>query len=98
MSEHQQNTQPGYLRLQEVIRNRTPGYTGPLPMSIPAWYAGMSAGKYPRPIKVGRSSYYRKADIDDLIARIDRGELASIDPVSGSKRGRPRKTEVEAAA
>ena len=84
---------PVYLRLQEIIRNNTPGYDGILPISLPSWFAGQQEGKYPKPIKLGSRALYRKSDIDDLIARIERGELADH-----SKRTRARKAAAAKAA
>lgn len=56
-------------------RGRTPrAGTAPLiPVSAASWYAGQKTGKYPRPVKFGRTALYRVEDIRALIARIDGG-------------------------
>lgn len=47
-----------------------PGFPGLIPMSRSAWYRGISAGRYPQPVKLGRSTLWRAEDIRDLVARI----------------------------
>jgi predicted DNA-binding transcriptional regulator AlpA len=51
------------LRLDQVL---APG--GPLPISRSGWWAGISSGVYPKPIRLGpRIRAWRKADILSLI-------------------------------
>ena len=84
-----------FLRLTEILRNKKPGYDGFLPMSEATWHHGIKLGCFPKPVKLGRAALYRKADIDDLMERIARGELASVNPRDGGGaiRGRPPKAK-----
>lgn len=39
-----------------------------IPVSRATWYAGIAAGRYPRPVKIGlRSVAWRKSEIDALL-------------------------------
>ena len=58
------------FRLWDVIGDKKRGIRGTIPMSRTAWYAGITEGKYPAPVKLGRSSYWKAADIQALIERI----------------------------
>ena len=61
---------PRYLRLPDVLAPR-----GPLPISKSSWFAGIAAGRYPKPYRLGpRISAWRVDDIHALIASINRGE------------------------
>jgi predicted DNA-binding transcriptional regulator AlpA len=54
-----------YLRLAQVLTF--------IPISRSAWYSGIHAGKYPRPVKLGiRTSVYRLADIKKLLEDLGR--------------------------
>ena len=55
-----------YLRLAQVLTF--------IPVSRSAWYAGIHAGKYPPPVKLGvRTSVYKLVDIKKLLSDI--GEI-----------------------
>ena len=60
----------GLLRLPQVL--------AAFPVSRSAWYAGISSGIYPRPIKLGeRSTAWSAESIRELINRVsDSGRLA----------------------
>jgi len=64
------NTARRLLRLPEVL-NR-------LPISKSALYAGIKAGRFPKPIKLGYVSVWR----DEDIAAIERGEVPQATSVS----------------
>lgn len=50
----------GFVRLETVLSI--------FPVSRSAWYAGMSEGRYPRPVQLGpRTAAYRVEDIVALI-------------------------------
>ncbi|HJA78202.1 MAG TPA: AlpA family phage regulatory protein [Candidatus Desulfovibrio intestinavium] len=72
MSETVQNVAPhlpevGFVRLAEVLRL--------IPVSKTAWFKGVSEGRFPRPVKLGRrASGYRVQDVRDLIERLSNGE------------------------
>ena len=51
------------LRLSQVLAPK-----GPLPISPSSWWAGVSAGHYPKPVKLGpRITAWRQSDIVALI-------------------------------
>jgi prophage regulatory protein len=41
-----------------------------LPISKSSWWAGVAAGKYPRPVKAGRRTLWRSSDIAALLERL----------------------------
>ena len=50
----------GFARLRQVL--------DAVPVSETAWYRGIAAGKFPRPIKLGpRTAAWRVEDIRDVI-------------------------------
>lgn len=62
-------------RLVDIIGNRKKNIPGIIPMSRSSWYAGISEGRYPAPIKLSeRSSAWRSTDIDALIDRLSAGQ------------------------
>jgi predicted DNA-binding transcriptional regulator AlpA len=61
----------GFLRLEDVIAPH-----GPIPVKKSTWWAGVASGRFPKPVKCGRLTFWRRRDIRELIARIERGELA----------------------
>lgn len=53
----------GLLRLNHILAPE-----GPLPISKSAWWAGVAAGRYPQPVKLGpRITAWRAEDIQQLI-------------------------------
>jgi prophage regulatory protein len=67
-----QSNQPETLLRQKQILG-DPKADPPIPAIIPlkksAWWAGIAAGKYPPPVKIGaRAVAWRRSDIDRLIA------------------------------
>jgi prophage regulatory protein len=53
----------GLLRLPEVLKL--------FPVSKSTWWQGVSAGRYPKPIKIGpRCTAWRASDIRALIAKV----------------------------
>lgn len=58
----------GYLRLWQIIGDRKRGIEPLLPIGRSSWFAGIKAGKYPAPIKLGeRTTAWKKSDILALI-------------------------------
>lgn len=52
----------GFLRLPEVLKL--------YPVSRSTWWAGVRAGRYPQPVKIGeRCTAWRAEDIRNLIGR-----------------------------
>lgn len=55
----------GFLRLSSILAPK-----GPIPVSKSTWWAGIKAGCYPQPVKLGpRITAWRVADIRALIER-----------------------------
>jgi predicted DNA-binding transcriptional regulator AlpA len=53
----------GFLRLDQVLRL--------IPYKKTAWYAGLKAGRFPKPVPLGpRARGYRAEDIRALIERL----------------------------
>ncbi len=54
----------GFVRLRQILQP-----DGPLPISKSSWWAGIKAGRYPKPIKIGpRTTVWLVDDIRALIA------------------------------
>lgn len=71
---HQHPTLPetGYLRLPQIVRipatKTKPETAGVYPVSKSTWWAGVRAGRYPQPVKLGeRITAWRVEDIRALI-------------------------------
>ena len=64
----------GYLRLPQIVGRPATGITPAIPALIPVskstWWAGVRAGRYPKPVKLGeRITAWRVEDIRALIER-----------------------------
>lgn len=61
----------GYVRLRQIIGDRkaNPPIPAVIPVSRSAWWAGIKAGRFPRPVKPfgPRTSVWRVSDIRALI-------------------------------
>ena len=65
----------GFLRLSSVLAPK-----GPIPVSKSTWWAGVKAGRYPAPVKLGpRITAWRVEDIRALVAAISNGANSSGD-------------------
>lgn len=63
MTDQTDNLTTGFLRLSSVLAPR-----GPIPVSKSTWWAGVKAGRYPQPVKLGpRITAWRVEDIRALI-------------------------------
>ena len=61
----------GFLRLPQIVGNpkANPPIPPILPISKSSFWAGIKAGKYPKPVKLGaRTTVWRVEDIRALIA------------------------------
>jgi predicted DNA-binding transcriptional regulator AlpA len=55
----------GFLRLPSILSPH-----GPIPVSKSTWWAGVKAGRYPKPVKLGpRITAWRVEDIRALIEK-----------------------------
>ena len=61
----------GFVRLKDII-----GPTGLIPISRSGWYAGIKAGRFPKPTKIlgPRTAAWRVDEIRELIRRIEPSE------------------------
>ena len=65
MSNYKTLPDTGFVRLTSIIAP-----AGPIPVSKSTWWAGIKAGRYPRPVKLGlRITAWRVEDIRDLIEK-----------------------------
>ena len=63
-----------FYRIRDIIGDRKRGILGIIPMSKASWYAGISSGRFPKPVKLSeKSSAWRSADIDALVERLNEG-------------------------
>jgi len=61
-------TNDRFLRIKDIVGNRSLGIKGYIPISKSSWWAGVASGKYPKPIKLGpRTSCWKEADIMRII-------------------------------
>ena len=59
-----------YLRLKQIIgnRNSSPPMEPILPISASSWWAGVAAGRFPKPVKLGPNiTAWRWEDIQGLL-------------------------------
>jgi prophage regulatory protein len=68
----------GYLRLPQIVGRPASGATPAIPAIYPVckstWWAGVKAGRYPQPVKLGeRISAWR---VEDIRALIEQGRAA----------------------
>lgn len=63
MSQHQTLPRTGLVRLSQILAPR-----GPIPVGRSTWWAGINAGRYPRPLKLGpRITAWRAEEIWALV-------------------------------
>lgn len=62
------------LRLYQIIGDPDRGCPALLPIGRTTWLTGVKEGRYPKPIKHGRSVFWKKSDITALLAKIADGQ------------------------
>lgn len=63
MAQHTTLPDTGFVRLKQIL-----GPNGPIPVSKSTWWAGVKAGRYPQPVRLGRRiTAWRAEDIRKLI-------------------------------
>lgn len=74
----------GFLRLSQIVgkpadpANGRPAVPGLIPVSRSTWWAGVRAGRYPQPVKIGeRCTAWRAEDIRALIASAEGAKAAA---------------------
>jgi len=62
----------GFLRVSHILGDARKGIAPRIPVSRSTWYAGVAAGRYPKPIRLSEGvSVWRVSDIDALCAQIE---------------------------
>ena len=76
------------LRLKDIIGDRkaTPPIPPLLPMGASTWWQLIQAGVAPKPLKLGRASYWRARDVHALIERLERDGAIPV-PKRARRRG-----------
>jgi Predicted transcriptional regulator len=69
-------TEAGFLRLNEILANY-------IPVCRTRWYAGVRAGEFPKPVKMGKVSFWRREDILKKVQEI--GEASGVAAPKASK-------------
>ncbi len=63
----------GLLRLWQILGDKRKGIPPIIPVSKSSWWAGVKAGKYPKPVKLSaRCTCWRVEDIRQLVERMRR--------------------------
>lgn len=62
----------GFVRVSQIVGNpkADPPVTPIIPVSKSTWWAGVKSGRYPKPVKNGRCTFWRVEDIRRLIAKV----------------------------
>jgi len=56
----------GFVRLRAILAPH-----GPIPIGRSTWWAGVKAGRFPKPVKIGpRTTAWRVEDIRALVERL----------------------------
>lgn len=66
-TQHQQVAQLAYLRIFHIIGDKKRGIPPLLPISRSSFLNGIKSGRYPAPIKHGRTLFWRTSDIKQLL-------------------------------
>jgi prophage regulatory protein len=57
------------LKLKQIIGDKKQGIPAIVPIGKTAWYAGMEAGRFPKPIRYSaRAVFWRRSDIERLVS------------------------------
>lgn len=60
----------GLVRLSQILGDKKRGIPPIVPVSRSSWWAGITTGRFPQPIKLGpRTTCWRVEDIRALLAR-----------------------------
>ena len=66
----------GFVRIWDIIgrkaTNRRPAIAGMIPVSRATWYAGVTSGRFPKPINHDGIAMWRVEDIRALVAQLGR--------------------------
>lgn len=74
MTTHQNLSGSALLALPQIVGDRKRGIPALLPISRSGWWAGVKAGKYPKPVRISpRRVAWRASDIAALLERLSMG-------------------------
>ena len=76
MAQHIQLPETGFLRLSQIIGDKTadPPIPAVIPIGRSTWWEGVKSGKYPQPVKLGpKTTAWRVEDIRALVERNAQG-------------------------
>ena len=60
--------QTGFLRLRQIVGDKTQGIPPIIPVSRSTWWAGVASGQFPKPIKLSAGvTVWRVEDIQAFI-------------------------------
>ena len=60
--------QTGFLRLRQIVGDKTQGIPPIIPVSRSTWWAGVASGKFPKPVKLSAGvTVWRVEDIRTFI-------------------------------
>ncbi len=63
--------QTGFLRLRQIVGDKTQGIPPIITVSKSTWWAGVASGKFPEPVKLGpATTAWRAEDIQALIKEL----------------------------
>jgi len=63
--------QTGFLRLRQIVGDKTQGIPPIIPVSKSTWWAGVASGKFPKPVKLGpATTAWRAEDIQALVKEL----------------------------
>ncbi len=71
--DHSEVRAAGFYRLRQIIGDRSaePPVPAIIPVSKSSWWAGVKAGRYPQPVKIGpHTTAWRIEDIHALVDRL----------------------------
>jgi prophage regulatory protein len=61
-------TEDRFLRLKDIIGDKSAAIQPIIPISKSAWWAGVASGRYPKPNKLGRVSVWRASEIARIVS------------------------------
>lgn len=66
------NKNQSFYRIDQIVGNpkKSPPVTAIIPIGKRTFLNRVAEGKYPKPVKAGRCSLWRKSDIDKLVDEI----------------------------
>lgn len=62
------------LRLYQILGDPTRGIAPLVPVGRTTWMTGIKEGRFPKPVKYGRSVFWKKSDITALLEKISGGQ------------------------